>query len=173
MFGLDALLEVYPDARIVWTHRDPGKVIPSSVSFVGTLRTMNSPVFDPRRFGAEWTALEEMGLQRALAVRDRVGDDRFLDVHYNDLIADPVAEVTRIYQHFGIPADDEAVAGCATSTTRTRRASTAPTGTPRSSSASTPSASGVASRPTANGSASSPTARAQASRPDDNSMTTR
>ena len=47
LFGLDALLEVYPDARIVWTHRDPGTVIPSSVSFVGTLRAMNSPVFDP------------------------------------------------------------------------------------------------------------------------------
>jgi hypothetical protein len=109
VFGLDALLEVYPDARIVWTHRDPGKVIPSSVSFVGTLRSMNSPVFDPRRFGAEWTALEDMGLHRGLAARDRVGDDRFLDVHYNDLTADPVAEVTRIYRHFGIPVDDETV----------------------------------------------------------------
>jgi Sulfotransferase family len=109
VFGLDALLEVYPDARIVWTHRDPGKVIPSSVSFVGTLRGMNSPVFDPRRFGAEWTALEEMGLHRGLAVRDRLGDDRFLDVQYNDLIADPVAEVTRIGRHFGLPVDDETV----------------------------------------------------------------
>ncbi len=39
-----------------------------------------------------------------------MGDDRFLDVHYNDLIIDPVAEVTRIYQHFGIPVDDETVA---------------------------------------------------------------
>jgi hypothetical protein len=109
LFGLDALLELYPDARIVWTHRDPGKVIPSSVSFVGTLRAMNSPVFDPRRFGAEWTALEEMGLHRGLAVRDQVGDDRFLDVQYNELIADPVAAVTRICQHFGIPVDDETV----------------------------------------------------------------
>jgi len=100
LFGLDALLEVYPDARIVWTHRDPAKVVPSAVSFVGTLRSMNSPVFDPGRFGAEWSALE---------VRDRVGDDRFLDVQYNDLIADPVAAVTRIYEHFGLPVDEETV----------------------------------------------------------------
>jgi hypothetical protein len=109
LFGLDALLEVYPDARIVWTHRDPANVIPSSVSFVGTLRAMNSPLFDPKRFGAEWSALEEMGLHRGLSVRDRVGDDRFFDVHYNDLISDPVAAVTRIYHHFGIPVDDETV----------------------------------------------------------------
>jgi hypothetical protein len=109
LFGLDALLEAYPDARIVWTHRDPARVIPSSVSFVGTLRSMNSPLFDPRRFGAEWTALEEMGLQRGLSVRDRVGEGRFLDVHYNDLTADPVGTVTRIYGHFAIPVDDETV----------------------------------------------------------------
>jgi hypothetical protein len=109
VFGLDALLEAYPDARIVWTHRDPGQVVPSSVSFVGTLRSMNSPVFDPLRFGPEWVALEEMGLRRGLAVRDRLGGDRFLDVHYNDLLADPVAEVTRIYERFGLPVDDETV----------------------------------------------------------------
>jgi hypothetical protein len=109
VFGLDALLEVYPDARIVWTHRDPGNVVPSSASFVGTLRNINSPVFDPLRFGPEWVALEEMGLHRGLAVRDRLGDDRFLDVHYNDLITDPAAQVTRIYEHFGIPVDDETV----------------------------------------------------------------
>ena len=94
LFGLDALLEVYPDARIPWTHRNPGKVIPSCVSFVGTLRAMNSPLFEPKRFGAEWSSLEEMGLHRGLSVRARVGDDRFLDVHYNDLTADPVAAVT-------------------------------------------------------------------------------
>ncbi len=109
VFGLDGLLDVYPDARIIWTHRDPAKVIPSCTSFVGTLRSINSPVFDPERFGAEWAALEEMGLRRGLAVRDRVGEDRFLDVHYNDLITDPVAEVTRIYAHLGLPVDDETI----------------------------------------------------------------
>jgi hypothetical protein len=109
LFGLDALLEVYPDARIVWTHRDPGTVVPSTASFVGTLRSMNSPVFDPLRFGPEWVALEEMGLRRGLDVRDQLGDDRFVDVHYNDLISDPVAEVTRIYECFAIGVDDESI----------------------------------------------------------------
>ena len=109
LFGLDALLDAYPDARIVWTHRDPAKVVGSITSFVGTLRAMNSPVFDPKRFGAEWSALEEAGLHRGLSVRDRVGEDRFLDVQYNDLTADPVATVTRICRHFGIPVEDETV----------------------------------------------------------------
>lgn len=109
VFGLDALLETYPDARIVWTHRDPAKVVSSITSFVGTLRKMNSPVFDPKHFASEWVALEEMGLHRAIAVRDRVGDDRFVDIHYNDLIADPVAQVSRIYSHFEMPTDEKTI----------------------------------------------------------------
>ena len=45
-------------------------------------------------------------LLRGLAVRDAVGNDgRFLDLHYEDLMADPVAAVARICGHFGIPFD--------------------------------------------------------------------
>ena len=129
------------------------------MSFVGTLRAMNSPVFDPRRFGAEWSALEEMGLHRGLSARDRLGDDRFLDVHYNDLTADPVAAVTRIYEHFGIQVDDETVRRVRDFADGNPQGSTARTSTPPSSSASRPSASAAASRPTRSGSGSSPTAR--------------
>ena len=108
VFALDAVLATYPDARIVWTHRDPASVIPSATSFVGTIRKMSSPLFDPVRFGAEWVGLEETGLLRAMTVRSRAADpDRFYDVHYNDLMADPVGTVTGIYEHFGTAVDDE------------------------------------------------------------------
>jgi hypothetical protein len=108
LFSLDALLDTYPDARIVWTHRDPGRVLPSVVDFVGSIRRGISPVYDPVRFGNEWVALEEIGLLRAMTVRERIRDEsRFYDLQYNDLIADPVAAVSRIYEHFGIAVDDE------------------------------------------------------------------
>jgi hypothetical protein len=108
VFALDALLATYPDARIVWTHRDPVKVVPSVADFVGTIRSLSSPGYDPVRFGAEWVALEEFGLLRAMSVRDRIADQRRIyDVHYNDLVADPVATVSGIYEHFGLPVDDE------------------------------------------------------------------
>jgi hypothetical protein len=108
VFSLDALLAVYPDARVVWTHRDPATSVTSAVSFVGTIRRLSSPLFDPARFGAEWVALEETGLLRAMAARERIADEsRFCDLHYNDLVADPVAAVTGIYEHFGIAVDDE------------------------------------------------------------------
>ena len=108
VFACDALLATYPDARIVWTHRDPARVLPSAVSFVGAIRSLSSPLFEPRRFAAEWVAVEELGLRRAMDVRDRIDDERrFCDVHYNDLLADPVGTVERIYAHFDIPVDDE------------------------------------------------------------------
>jgi hypothetical protein len=108
VFALDAVLATYPDARIVWTHRDPVSVLPSVVSFVSNYRRMSSPLFDPVRFGAEWVAMEEAGLLRAMTFRDQCADPgRFYDVHYNDLMADPVNTVAGIYDHFGMPADDE------------------------------------------------------------------
>jgi hypothetical protein len=108
VFALDALLDTYPDARIVWTHRDPGKVLPSVCDFVGTIRRGSSPKWDAARFGREWTALEEIGLLRAMAVREQVNDEsRFYDLHYNDLVADPVEAVSGIYEYFGMPVDDE------------------------------------------------------------------
>lgn len=103
MMALDALLATYPDARIVWTHRDPVKVLPSVADFVGTIRRAVSPSFDAARFGREWTALEELGLLRAMTVRDAVKDERrFYDLHYNDLMADPVQAVEGIYRYFGM-----------------------------------------------------------------------
>ena len=108
VFSLPALLWKYPDARIVWTHRDPGTVLASVANFVGTIRRSMDPGFDAVRFGAEWTALEEIGLLRAMAARDALSDDRqFLDIHYNDLVGDPVRTVCSIYDYFQLPVDDE------------------------------------------------------------------
>ena len=108
VFALDALLETYPDARIVWTHRDPGTVVPSACDFVGTIRQASSPIYEPSRFGKEWSMLEELGLARAMAVREKVADEsRFYDLHYNGLMADPVAAIAGVHAHFGMSFDDE------------------------------------------------------------------
>ena len=107
LFSLPALLWKYPDARIVWTHRDPGQALASVASFVGTIRRGLDPEFDPVRFGAEWVALEEIGLLRAMAAREALGDGhRFYDVHYIDLLADPLGTVCRIHDHFNITVND-------------------------------------------------------------------
>jgi hypothetical protein len=72
-------------------------------NFVGTIRRLSSPLYDPRRFGAEWSGFEEIGLLRGVTTRERSGDERqFYDLHYNDFMADPVGAVGDIYRHFGL-----------------------------------------------------------------------
>jgi hypothetical protein len=104
MFSLDALLRRYPDAMIVWTHRDPVSVIPSSTDLVFTYRKTFRPDSDPKRFGPEWSAMEELNLLRGLQARDRLlRPEKVCDVHFPDLMADPVKAVTGIYEYFGLP----------------------------------------------------------------------
>jgi hypothetical protein len=105
LMTLDILLETYPDARLVWTHRDPAVVLPSVASFTGFMRASATPDFDPARFGREWAVLEEIVLHRGLAVRDQLSDagQRIVDLHYCEFMADPVGSVAAILEHFAIP----------------------------------------------------------------------
>ena len=105
LMTLDVLLEFYPDARLVWTHRDPAVVLPSVVSFTGYMRASTTPDFDPKRFGREWAVLEELVLYRGLAVRDRLtdADERIFDLHYHELMREPAGTVAAILDRFDIP----------------------------------------------------------------------
>jgi hypothetical protein len=105
LMTLDVLLEAYPDARLIWTHRDPAVVLPSVVSFTGYMRASSTPDFEPKRYGREWAVLEELVLHRGLAVRDRWADadKQIYDLHYRDLMGDQVGTVEAICDHFGLP----------------------------------------------------------------------
>ena len=63
MMALDALLRAYPDARFVWSHRDPGVVVPSALSLTSFYRSQNRS-YDPMLFGREWALLEEICADR-------------------------------------------------------------------------------------------------------------
>ena len=49
--NLDALLEVFPDARIIHTHRDPVRVVASFCSMISHGRGLFSDHIDPREVG--------------------------------------------------------------------------------------------------------------------------
>ena len=104
LWSLDALLDVYPDARIVQTHRDPVKVAASLASLVALLRGMATDDIDPHEVGSDWAAQLGVGLERAMDVRSRPGvdDGRFFDVHFRTFMRDPIATVRAIYDRFGL-----------------------------------------------------------------------
>ena len=76
-----------------------------------------------------------VGVEQAIAARARIGEERFLDVHHRDLIADPMGTVRDVYEFLGLelrPAVEQAFADWQAPTARVRTARTA---TPPSSSA--------------------------------------
>jgi hypothetical protein len=112
LWALAALLAVYPDARIVQTHRDPLKVIASLTSLVALLRGLASERVDPLAIGAEWTERLAGGLERAMAVRagGMPPEARVFDMHFADFVRDEIAMVRRIYAHFDLALSPEAEA---------------------------------------------------------------
>jgi hypothetical protein len=97
----DPLLEVFPNATIVHTHRDPLKTSPSLFSMLTHLQMIFSDDVDPHRVASHWLAKIENMARRTLATRERLNDKGFVDVSYYDLIKDPMPEVERIYEAAG------------------------------------------------------------------------
>jgi len=108
--AIDELLEVYPDALIIHTHRDPGKVMPSLASLHYAFRGMNSDSVNPARIGRNVMDAWSIHLQRAVEARRRHRDkpQQFFDAHFEDTLADPVDLLRRAYEHFGLELSDVA-----------------------------------------------------------------
>jgi hypothetical protein len=107
-FHLEALLSAYPDARFIMTHRDPARAVPSYASFVSHLFPATDGARDLTRHGPEVSQHLRIGMENAMEARSRIGEDRFLDVHHVELIADPLGTVRRIYEFLGLNLDPKA-----------------------------------------------------------------
>lgn len=103
IFALDALADIFPDARIVWTHRDPADSIPSVCSLVSTLRAAGGEAVDKPALGRMMIGFQAEGVRRAMAARARIGADRFVDVYQADLSRDALAAIETLYRRLGLP----------------------------------------------------------------------
>lgn len=112
---IDTLLAVYPDARIVHTHRDPIQVCASVASLTATLRGASSDSVDFKRIGRQQVDWWAKLLDRSLEQRKRLAhrSDRFFDVRMSETVADPLDVVRRMYAHFGYPLSPEVEADMA------------------------------------------------------------
>jgi hypothetical protein len=102
MFGLDALVEAYPNAKFLWSHRDPAKVLGSVCSLIQYVRSWSSDRNDPKELGAEQVDSWVEAVRRAMDFRSRMGDDRFADVSFADLQTDPVSTLQNSYERLGL-----------------------------------------------------------------------
>jgi len=110
LMAIDALFEVYPDALIVQTHRDPIEVMASTASLHCTLRGVASDDVDPRHTGRQQLEFWSRTLRRGMQARERRAGQtgQFFDSYYSDLLADPLACVRRMYEHFDLDLTDQA-----------------------------------------------------------------
>lgn len=109
LFKLDAFAAEYPDARFVMTHRDPAAVIPSDCSLRYRLHSERCDMSgaDKRLYGPQLMAFWREGIDRALASRARIGEERFVDLRNSDLVADPIGTFEALYAGLGIELSGE------------------------------------------------------------------
>jgi hypothetical protein len=106
MFHLEAIVAAYPEVRFVMTHRDPAKVVPSYVSTVNLFFPPPDGARDMHRLGREVCEHLRDGMRNTIAARGRLGEDRFIDIHHSELVADPVGTLRRVYDFVGLRWSD-------------------------------------------------------------------
>lgn len=112
LLWLGTLLDVFPDALVVHTHRNPTTVMASVSSLMYALRSAVSDHVDPHDVGRDQLDTWTWGLARTMEARERLPDDRVIDIHFRDTVDRPIETVTRIYEHFGLdvtPAVEQGV----------------------------------------------------------------
>ena len=97
---IETLVATFPDVKMIWAHRDPYKATGSLCSTVQMGHGMLGFV-DHEAIGR--TSLKQMRahVERPLRLRERIGDAQFYDLHYANLMRDPIGEMRAIYAWAG------------------------------------------------------------------------
>jgi hypothetical protein len=103
-----ALVDTFPDATFVVTHRDPVSVTASMVTMIAYTARLTRDRVDVEGMGAYWADRLQRMLRRCADERDVLPADRTIDVHFDEFMADDLAMVGRVYELAGQPLDARA-----------------------------------------------------------------
>jgi hypothetical protein len=106
---LDALTAVYPDARLVLMHRDPVVLCASVCSLITTLTRTFSDADHSRYIADHWTDMLIRSIAKVDEFRDANPGKKIVDVHYADLVSDPIGTMRRVYASFGDELEGQAL----------------------------------------------------------------
>jgi len=112
MLDLDALIKVFPDAKLVFTHRDPLKTVGSAMSLMWFFAVQNTDLPCRASIRDIWLDFCEQMARRCMQVRETIPASQQLDVYYEEMNSDWRAVMRRIYGHSGIeftPAAERAL----------------------------------------------------------------
>ena len=121
VFSFDALARVFPDARLVLVHRDPGHVLVSAARLTELLRAPFTTAIDRHEIGRKVADYWQDGMRRMVKLADDTTfplRSRLVHVRYRSLIADPVGTIAQIYNTFDLEFTSEARAAVAAKVAR-------------------------------------------------------
>ncbi|MBK6453255.1 MAG: sulfotransferase [Proteobacteria bacterium] len=102
-YGMEpSLLEVFPDACLVMSHRHPKVSVPSSIKL---LEKFFMPYSDARPDADRAVLGSASSIRRHFRNRERMGLD-VLDIPYSELVRAPQAVIEKVYRFCGIPLSD-------------------------------------------------------------------
>lgn len=102
MTALDALMAVYPDALIIYTHRDPVTCIASSCSLSAETTVGHSSTYVGGVIGRTQLDLWSRAFHAFHDARPAYNQDQFIDIAFKDLVTDPLGVTRRVYDQFGL-----------------------------------------------------------------------
>ena len=105
--SLPEIFATFPDACVIHCHRDPAKVVPSYASLLANFTAVYEDDVDQRAIGR--LSLRMWSERIAKGMRDRAAlgrEERFFDLHFREVLADPVGAVERALRQFGLPLSD-------------------------------------------------------------------
>jgi hypothetical protein len=94
------IFKTFPDAKVIWTHRDPYAAFASSISMRGQSRTIFNKDAGvdymrehfPRQLASHLTRPLELSTERPNDIHH---------IYYDDLLVDPLAQIKKIYNWLG------------------------------------------------------------------------
>ena len=99
---IDKMISVFPDAKIIQTHRDPIKTVPSFCSMCANLFEPLTTNFDKVFIGKHWSNKLTRALNHCMNISEK-HPDNFLDLKFLNMIKDPIDEMKEIYNFIGEP----------------------------------------------------------------------
>jgi Sulfotransferase family len=110
LHSLPTLLAVFPDARLVVTHRDPLAVLGSVTSLVATMRWTHSDEVDYPDIGSYHTDLYSASLDRLVDLTEcsALAGRPVHHTHYDAFMRDPLGTVAAVAGAIGVPIDERA-----------------------------------------------------------------
>ena len=104
---IDKLLKIFPDSKVIQTHRDPLKTVPSFCSMCSNLFEPLTNSYDKNQIGRHWAHKLAKVLNHCMEVSN-LNKENFLNLEFKKMIQDPILEMEEVYNFIDEDFNDQA-----------------------------------------------------------------